>query len=244
MTYQVARSVVCPTNSVIDDVNSFMVTKVPGAVREYLSSDGIANGIEQPSDFELLYPPEFLNSISINNFSQHRLLHKPGVPIVLLRNINQSIGLCNGTRLLVQRLGDRVIEACIMTGNNVGLSVTIPRIFLNSSCTKWHFVLQRRQFPVKVYYAMTINKFQGQTLHRVGVYLKEPVFTHGHLYVAVSRVNKEGGLRIVIEDNTTESPFITKNKSVQRGSSVHLADLEETACIYLVAESPNIAAFR
>jgi ATP-dependent DNA helicase PIF1 len=69
--------VVCPTNSVVDDVNSFMVTKVLGCVKEYLSSDGIANGAEQPSDFELLYPPEFLNSICINNFPQHRLLLKP-----------------------------------------------------------------------------------------------------------------------------------------------------------------------
>jgi hypothetical protein len=211
MPYLAGRSVVCPTNSVVDDVNSFMITKVPGAVREYLSSDGIANGIEQPSDFELLYPPEFLNSISINNFPQHRLLLKPGVPVVLLRNINQSIGLCNGTRLLVQRLGDRVIEACIMTGYNVSLSVAIPIIVLNSNCAKWPFVLQRRQFRVKVCYAMTINKCQGQTLHRVGVYLKEPAFTHGQLYVAVSRVNKEDDLRIIIEDDTTESSSITKN---------------------------------
>jgi ATP-dependent DNA helicase PIF1 len=158
MPYLAARSVVCPTNSVVDDVNSFMVTKVPGCVKEYLSSDGIANCAEQPSDFELLYPPEFLNSIYINNFPQHRFLLKPGVPVVLLRNINQSIGLCNGTCLLVQRLGDRVIEARIMTGNNVGLSVAIPRIVLNSSSTKWPLALQRRQFPMKVCYAMTINK--------------------------------------------------------------------------------------
>jgi hypothetical protein len=53
----------------------------------------------------------------------------------------------------VHRPGDRVIEASIMTGNNIGLSVAIPRIVLNSSS--------------------------------VGVYLKEPIFTHGQLYVAV-----------------------------------------------------------
>jgi ATP-dependent DNA helicase PIF1 len=158
MSYLAARSVVYPTNSVVDDVNSFMATNVPGSVREYLSSDGIANVSEQPSDFELLYPPEFLNSISVNNFPQHRLLLKIGVPIVLLRNINQSIGLCNGTRLLVNRLGDHVIDASIMTGNNIGLSDAIPRIVLNSSSTKWPFVLQRRQFPVKVCYAMTSVK--------------------------------------------------------------------------------------
>jgi ATP-dependent DNA helicase PIF1 len=121
-----------------------MVTKVPGCVKEYLSSDGIANATEQPSDFELLYPPEFFNLICINNFPQHRLLLKPGVPVVLLRNINQSIGLCNGTCLL----GDRVIQACIMTSNNVSLSVAIPRIVLNSSSTKWPFVCHTPKFKI------------------------------------------------------------------------------------------------
>jgi ATP-dependent DNA helicase PIF1 len=58
---------------------------------------------------------------------------------------------------------------------------------------------------------MTINKCQGRTLHRVGVYLKEPVFTHGQLYLAVSRVNNEDGLRVVSEDDATERPSITKN---------------------------------
>jgi ATP-dependent DNA helicase PIF1 len=55
------------------------------------------------------------------------------------------------------------------------------------------------------------DKCQGQTLHRVGVYLKEPVFTHGQLYVAVSRVNNENGLYVVIEDDGTERPSIAKN---------------------------------
>jgi ATP-dependent DNA helicase PIF1 len=69
MAYLAVRFAVCPTNSVIDGVNSFMATKVPGYVRGHLSPDGIANGAEQPSDFNLLYPPEFLNSISIDDTS-------------------------------------------------------------------------------------------------------------------------------------------------------------------------------
>jgi ATP-dependent DNA helicase PIF1 len=104
---------------------------------------------------------------------------------MLLRNLNQNMGLCNGTRLLVLELGQRLLECMILTGSKIGEKVFIPRIALNTTHVKWPFTLQRRQFPVRICYAMTINESQGQTLSRVGLYLKKPVFTHGQLYVAV-----------------------------------------------------------
>ena len=58
---------------------------------------------------------------------------------------------------------------------------------------------------------MTINKGQGQTLSRVGLYLPQPVFTHGQLYVAISRGKTKRGLKILILDEDGNVTNTTKN---------------------------------
>ena len=58
------------------------------------------------------------------------------------------------------------------------------------------FKVQRIQFPLRLAYAVTINKSQGQTYDLVGVDLRQPVFAHGQLYVSVGRVRSFGSLKI------------------------------------------------
>lgn len=80
---------------------------------------------------------------------------------MLLRNLDQVEGLCNGTRLIVTRMANHVIEAKIISGKNVGNLTYIPRMSMSPSQSPWPFKLIRRQFPIIVSYAMTINKSQG-----------------------------------------------------------------------------------
>ena len=55
---------------------------------------------------------------------------------------------------------------------------------------------------------MTINKSQGQTFRRVGVWLPSPVFSHGQLYVALSRVGDHLGMSIGAQPTTTMDPLV------------------------------------
>jgi ATP-dependent DNA helicase PIF1 len=87
-------------------------------------------------------------------------------------------------------------EVEIIIGNNVSKGVFIPRIIMSPSETDWPFVLRHRQFPIRVAFAITINKNQGQTFNNVGVYLSFPVYSHGQLYVAISGVTSSANIKI------------------------------------------------
>lgn len=73
------------------------------------------------------------------------------------------------------------------------------------------FKLKRRQFSIRVSFAMTVNKSQGQTLQKVGIYLPHPVFAHGQLYVAFSRTTKKDCVKIKIDEFNNQGQLITGN---------------------------------
>ena len=154
---------------------------------------------------------EFLNSLTMSRLVNHRIKLKIEVPIMLLRNLDQAEGLCNGSRLIVTRLANHVIGAKLIIGNKDGQEIYIPRMSMSPSQSPWPFKLIRKQFPIMLLYAMTINKSQGQSLDFVRLYLPTPVFSNGKLYIAVSRVQSKSGLKILIHDNENKPSSKTTN---------------------------------
>ena len=160
------------------------------------------------------YTSEYLNTINLSSLPPHLLKFKVGAAVILLCNLSPSTGLCNGMHLRVVWISQRVIECKILAGKHAGNMVFILRIPLASSSTAdLPFDFQRTQFPLRLAFAMTINKAQGQTLKHVGLCLTEPVFTHGQLYVAVSHVTDGANLRIIVPD-TPEARREGKIKNV------------------------------
>jgi ATP-dependent DNA helicase PIF1 len=179
------RAILTPLNRTVDEINAAVLRKFPGETTTYCSVDTV----EDEEESEATYPVEFLNSLNIGGLPPHRLELQVGAPIMLLRNLNQRQGLCNGTRMVVKVCGRNMLMATIQTGSNAGKDVFLPRISLMSGGDgdNMPFTLCRHQYPVKLAFALTINKGQGQSLARWGAFLPDHVFAHGQLYVTVSR---------------------------------------------------------
>ncbi|XP_021743703.1 uncharacterized protein LOC110706991 [Chenopodium quinoa] len=126
--YLQQRAILATKNETVDKINGHILEIIQGEERIYKSADRICQATRGRRNVESLYPTEFLNTLQFPGVSNHEIHLKVGCPILLLRNISQRDGLCNGTRLIVTRLQNRVIEAQIVTGTNAGDLVCIPRV--------------------------------------------------------------------------------------------------------------------
>ena len=199
--YIMERAILTPLNADVDAINkeisSTFLKNNDGSsiiIQKYFSADSILE-----HERNAMYPTEYLNKLNLSGIPPHSLDLFVGCPIMLLKNMTG--GLANGTRLIITRLMARLIEAQVTTGPSKNQIVLIPRInHTPANPDKMPFTLQRRQFPVRPAFAMTINKSQGQTFRQIGVYIKDSVFSHGQLYVALSRVGSRDGIKFMVKD--------------------------------------------
>ncbi|XP_074318632.1 uncharacterized protein LOC141655451 [Silene latifolia] len=216
------RAILTPLNETVDLINTHMANLVLGEEVLYRSCDEVCTASTESEDQFTSYPTEYLNSLNLQGLPHHELKLKVGMPVMLLRNINQSQGLCNGTRLIITYLGRFIVEGKIITGSKLGEKVFIPRIIMTTADIKIPFMLKRRQYPLKPCYAMTINKSQGQTLTHVGIYLPKPVFSHGQLYVAASRTTSPEGIKFFIDDSAKSSKVTRETSSIKKYLTIYI----------------------
>lgn len=192
-----SRAILAPTNAACEDVNEELLRRIPEEAKVYISLDRTVD----PSQ-AIHYTTEFLNSLSPSGLPAHKLTLKKGSPIILLRNI-QPPGLCNGTRLVIVDLLPDLIMAKITTGPLKGEITYIPKIPLIPSSSDIEFI--RIQFPVALCFCMTLNKAQGQSLSICGLNLEVRPFSHGQLYVGLSRCGSPKNLYIYAPGGVTNN---------------------------------------
>ena len=106
--------------------------------------------------------------------------------------------------MILLQVSRHVVQVRIMGGEYDGNVELIPRISLTptSTCAEYAFSLQWHQLPVRLAFAISINKAQGQSVKYVGLNLRAPVFSHGQLYVALSCATSSDRVKVLLPART------------------------------------------
>lgn len=200
-----SRAILTWRNDIVADLNRHILKDLPGEeqIFESINQADYDGGTRANTNAHEL-PTEFLQSINIASLPPSQLRLKIGTPVMLMRNLHDKDGLCNGTRLIVTRLHRYCIGARILGGKFDGQPRILFRASLKTNDGDFPFKLTRKQFPIRVCFARTVNKSQGQSLDLVGVDLRTSSFSHGQLYIALSRVTDVSKLALLFKEDAPQ----------------------------------------
>ncbi|XP_026399668.1 ATP-dependent DNA helicase PIF1-like [Papaver somniferum] len=207
--YMVNRALITPLNEYVEKLNDRVLQIFPGKEVLFYSFDSVDDNTHG------LYKQEYLNNIAPGGLPSHILKLKIGAPIMFLRNVDAKNGLCNGTRLIIKEFFPSCIDAVIISGNYIGTRVFIHRMPLEPpENLKLPYKFKRKQFPIRLCFAFTVNKAQGQTIENTCIFFPEHVFGHGQLYVVLSRGVSSSNTKVLMAKGTIAKKKGTYTKNV------------------------------
>jgi hypothetical protein len=228
------RAILTPHNDDALAVHEEILRRLPGELHTMRSADRV---VSDDAGEVNNYPVEFLNSQTLPGLPPHALNLKVDCVVMLLRNVDVQQHLVNGSRLIIRGIGRDVLECepvIVTPGSGTSTRIFLQRMSLSSSADSVPFVMRRVQFPIRLSFAMTINKSQGQTLDRVGVLLSRPCFSHGQLYVAFSRARALSCIKVRIVHADEGAPPHHDQCSVERSAVATVVTSHTTSYFHAV----------
>ena len=215
--YFKSRVVLAALNEIVNEVNDEMVQKLPGELHTFHSIDTVKN-----VDASTMFPTEYLNILSLSGMPEHELKLKENTVVILLRNMDIKGGHYNGTRYLIKHIGQYrlVLHKLDSKKDDKNKVLILPRIHLRYGGTKFPFELVRLQFPIKIAFALTINRAQGQSAKKCGILLPMNVWTHGQIYVAFSRCGNPTNMHVWAEQSQFEGLGLDPDKAYVKKRSL------------------------
>jgi hypothetical protein len=167
--------------------------------------------VDDPNGFiNSMLTPETLNSFNSNGCPPHELHLKVDDICLITRALSIEDGFATNTRVIITDINRYAIRVQTL---NTKKTFIVPRIHFKVKLPMGKsFTMIRRQFPLKLAYSMTVNKAQGQEFEKVVLDLTKACFTHGHLYVGLSRIRLPSNILIYCKpEDVVDGVFQTNN---------------------------------
>ena len=198
------RAIVYGINEEVNAYKNLLAAQSPRESVQYLSID---QPLFRPGNANAACSVDFLNSLDVSRHAPHKLDLKPGMPVLLTRNLDMYEGHVNGSKYIIDRCSEHSIVGIKVSGSERKVFVFF-RIKDTIDEEDNPVSFERFQFPLRPSFAITANKAQGQTLDCVGISLLRSFFTHGQLYVALSRVKSRENVKCLLPVSSDSDRFV------------------------------------
>jgi ATP-dependent DNA helicase PIF1 len=186
VSYFTDRIILTPLYRDVQTINNIMIEKFEkaGAIIETMFSKDTVTGQYGCE--------EIANEYSASCFPEHRLRIFVGCPVMILRKYSGQVN--NGDRAVIDSIGLYRLGLRMLSGPRMGRIVQLPRMIYKPSKDSMRLEMHRLQFGIVVSFGITVSKSQSCGFKNVGIWLNDHLFAHGHLYLALSRlqISSEG----------------------------------------------------
>ena len=190
------RAILCSTNIIVDEWNSAIQELNDNPIHELRSDDKVQEIDDPHGILQRMITESVLERFQRPGVPHHKLLLKVDDICMVMRTLNRKEGLTKNLRVKIVEIHRYVIRVCTLDPTNRRY-YNIPRIRFSVKLPYGRSVtMERKQFPLRLAYSITYNKSQGQEFQYVLVDIRNNPFTHGHLYVALSRIRIASNLRL------------------------------------------------
>lgn len=196
---QMATRAICAnTNERVNYWNDQVQKRLPRAEsRTYFSENKLCDASHEHDRATELMTQELMHYCDKGDIPAHELKLKVGDLCILMRNIDKTEGLTNNQRIIVRGFRNRAVVISIASDRR-GKVYHIERHKFKTMIPGTAFEMVRKQFPIKLAYAFTVHKAQGQELQAALLDTIASTFAHGQLYVALSRTRSRNGIAVFL----------------------------------------------
>jgi len=184
-----------------------MLDRLPGREKVYWSHDTVKEGNVPNLHGDVL--ADYLGMLCEPGIPSHKLRLKVGAICTVARNLSIKDGLVKNTQVIIEQLHQYSVvvkllpfQTSALLPSSRGLTFPFSRINFEFNPQRSSWTILRRQLPLRLAYATTFNSCQGLTLDRAVLDLRSPVFAHGQLYTALTRIReRDHGRALFAPDN-------------------------------------------
>lgn len=182
-------SIVCATNELADNHNAALLTKLTGDTRTYTARDVVKKISDGNAAFNTaVITPDTSKVLKASGAPAAEIQLKIGAPVHLMLSIDKSEGLVKGQLATVAELNRHTVAIRLLSPKHPDRALWhIPRMCFTFKPSHMPVEIVRHQLPLRLAWASTVHRVQGDDLNRVVVDLRHPFFAHGQLEVAISR---------------------------------------------------------